>query len=454
MPGIVPDIDPSQISGGGAGAGSDPAPVEATPQIDDFVTEEGGLLAVAYGEHLVAGHLAVHKYQAGPPPSSIFAVALGEGEWDSAAKVWYAGEELSASPDGNTAGYHFHPGNISTGIADATQGVDSFLPNGLAYSGTANVVIKLPEARAVEDRPDKMRGRFKCKKVWDYDCNGTALTFGYNVNPANVAVDRIRRYYEQKYFYNLNLAFEKFRRRINWPKWCEWWDYNEEIITWNDGTTPNRQIKRFECHVVFTEDVTLADALDQICASAGALWQDDGEQIIFLPPTERNPVHHFHEGNIVADSFTVAPRDIRERPNYMIAKFRNLDDQYLTEASVEVKRENLIQKIGKIASERRFPNMYYSQAQRLLERQMRIEADNPIVCSLRGFGDSLHVLPGDFVTVSHTVPGWNYQRCLVLDAGVDSGERFADEVEFTLQKVDGHLYFDADHKPVQPAVAP
>lgn len=455
MAGIVPDIDPGQVSGGDAGgSGGGSTPVESAPQLDDFVTEEGGALAEAFGEHLVAGNLIVHKYQPGPPPSSIFTVALGVGEWDSAVKVWYAGEELSASPDGSTAGYHFHPGNISTGISDPTQGVDSFLPAGLAYSGTANVVIKLPENRAVEDRPDKMRGRFKCKKVWQYDGNGTQLTFGYSTNAANIAVDRVRRYYEQKFYYDLTLAYEKFRRRINWPKWIEWRDYNDTLITWNDGTNPTRQIKRFESHVVFTEDVTLADALDQICASVGALWQDDGEQIIFLTPIERSPSHHFHEGNIVAGSFGVAPRDIRERPNFMVAKFRNLDDTYLTEASIEVKREALIQKVGKIASERRFPNMTYSQAQRLLERQMRIEADNPVICSLRGFGDSLHVLPGDYVTVSHTVPGWIYQRCLVIDAGVDSAEKGADEVDFTLQKIDGPLYFDTDHKPVQAAVTP
>ncbi|MCI0391660.1 MAG: hypothetical protein MOB07_23190 [Acidobacteria bacterium] len=468
---FLPDIDPGDVSGGTAGGGGGTVGGQSGDAndpgvtIDEFITDEGGVLAVPYGKHLIGGHLIVHKYAVGPPPSSIFAVALAEGEFDAAEKVWYAGEELSVSPDGSTAGYHFHPGNISTGISDPTQPVDSFLSSGLAYSGTANVVVKLPDKFAIEDRPDKLRGRFRCKKTYDYDCSGAQQAFAYWVNPATIAVDRVRRSFEQRYFDNLALAYAKFRDRINWPAWCRWWDYNAALITWNDGTTSNRQIPRFECHIAFTEDLALADALDQICASAGAFWQDDGEQIVFQSAEDRAPIHTFHagyfdpsgsyvKGNIVEGSFQVSPRDIRERPNYMVAKFRNLDDEFLTPTSVYVKRDELIRKVGKIESVRSFPNMYISQAQRLLQRQMRIETDNPIVATLRGQGDSLHVLPGDFALVSHPIANWTFQKCLVVEAGIDSGEKTADECDFTLQAVSGPLYFDTDHQPVQVAIAP
>jgi hypothetical protein len=127
------DIAGGSSSGGGAATAADSA------QITEFVTEEGGLLAVAFGEHLVAGHLIVHKYSPGPPPSSIFAVALGDGQgsrWDSLVNVWYAGEALAAVSlsDGTTPGYHFHPGTISTGISDSLQGVDTYLPPRMANS--------------------------------------------------------------------------------------------------------------------------------------------------------------------------------------------------------------------------------------------------------------------------------------------------------------------------------
>lgn len=453
--GIIDDIQRAlgDVSGGTSGTGTGTTGGDAAPSIDEFVTEEGGALAVAFGEHLVAGHLILHKYQDGPPPSSVFAVALGEGVWDSAVKVWYAGEELSASPDGTTPGYHFHPGTISTGIADATQGVDSFLSTGIAYSGTAYVAIKLPEKFATEDRPDKMRGRFKCKKVLQYDVNGaTDGTPVYSVNPADVAIDRLRQYFLQRYKTEAEAA-AALTARVDWQSYLDWWFYNNATISWNDGTT-TRNISRFECHAVFTSDVDLASALDQICASAGAFWQDDGERIRFVPPNVTTIRHHFSESNIVSRSFSIAPRDVRERPNYVTASFRDTDDPYLTPAKVTVTRPELIAKVGKVYSERAFFNMTFSQAQRLLERQMRIESDNVFVCSLRGFGDSLHVLPGDYVTVSHPIPGWTYQRCLVLDASVDSAEKTADEVEFTLQAIDGDLYKDTDHKPRQAALAP
>ncbi len=472
MPGIVPTIDPSEV--GGAGTETSSSPAEA--KIENFVTEEGGLLAVPFGEHLIGGHLVVHKYSAGPPPSSIFAVALGDGEgqgignrWDSIVKCWYAGEELAASPDGTTPGYHFHPGTISTGVSDPTQPVDSFLPSGLAYSGTAVVVVKLPESKAVEDRPDKLRVRAKCLWTTDYDVNGNDLGSSYIPSPARAAANRIRRYYDQRYFDNPALAYTKFRDRIDWPSWCRWRDFCAENISWDDGTT-TRSIARFECHLAFTEDLVLADALDQICANCACFWQDDGEKYRFVTPLDTEPVHHFHTGwklpdsrsvpsNIVSGSFQITPKDIRDIPNFIVGKFRNLDDPFLIQASIEVKRDDLIRRIGKVAVERQLGNCTYSQAQRLIERQMRLEAGfpglgTPVTCSLRGFPDSIHVLPGDVVTVSHPVANWIYQKCLVLGASVDSAESSADETDFVLQKLDGDLYSDTDHKPVQPTVAP
>lgn len=461
MAGIIPNIDLPQITGDTSSNTDGASAAETEPKIEEFVTEEGGLLAVAYGEHLVAGHLIVHKYSAGPPPSSIFTVALGDGQgsrWDSLLKVWYAGEELSSSPDSTTPGYHFHPGTISTGIADGTQGVDSFLPNGNAYSGTAIVVVKLPESKAVEDRPDKLRVRAKTLRTADYDINGNEIGVSYLPNPARVAVARIKRYYDLRYFNNSGIAAQKFRDRINWPRWARWRDYCAENISWNDGTS-NRNIPRFECHIAFKEEANLADVLDQICASCASFWQDDGEQIIFLTPEDQTPIHAFDESDIVAGSFRIEPKDIRDVTNQITAKFRNLDDPFLTEASLEVKRTDLIEKVGKIPRVRQFPNMLYSQAQRLLERQLRIEAGFkgsglPVICNLRGFADSFHVLPGDFVSVTHSIPNWSSQLCLVLEASIDSAEKSPDETDFVLQKIDGVLYSDSDHKPVQTELTP
>lgn len=454
-----------EISGGDATVSSgDDSTTGATsssaPALEELISGPDGTLAVPYGEHLVRGHLIATKYDPGPPPSSIFIQAGGEGVWEGVVTAWYAGEEVEGSPDGIVPGYLFYPGTISTGIADATQPVNPFLPDGIAYSGTAYVAVKLPEKFSTEDRPDKFVWRAKCKKVWDYDAQGNELNFAYSVNPADIAVDRIRAHYEQRYEDDLALAFKLFRARVNWASYTEFWNYCAENLSWDNGTT-TVDIPRFECHVVFTNDVDLATALDQICASAGAQWQDDGEQFQFVTAAAHSPVHHFHydptdtkKSNIVAGSVTQSPSDIRTRPNYVVAKFRDIDDPYLTEVSVVAKRPKLRWRAGTVRSERQFPNMNYSQAFRLLERQLRIESDNPFTVTLRGMGDSMHVLPGDYVTVTHPVLGMIFQKCWVLSASYDSAEKAADETDFTLLVINEELYSDADQKPVQEALEP
>ena len=81
------------VSGGSAGAGGGTATggeaaTPAAPSFEQLITDEGGTLAVAYGEHIVAGHLIAHKYEPGPPPSSKLICAGGEGD----ARLFYASE--------------------------------------------------------------------------------------------------------------------------------------------------------------------------------------------------------------------------------------------------------------------------------------------------------------------------------------------------------------------------
>ena len=72
------------FGGGGGGTGpapdpmGDPAP-EATLQ--EMQVDEGGTLALAYGQHVVAGNLIEYTHSSGPPPSLKFITALGEGPW-------------------------------------------------------------------------------------------------------------------------------------------------------------------------------------------------------------------------------------------------------------------------------------------------------------------------------------------------------------------------------------
>jgi hypothetical protein len=461
QPGPIQVIGPNIGGGDVSGGDTSNATAQAAQDIEEFAAEGGGVLAIVYGEHLIAGHLIVHKFTAGTPNTSIIMVALGEGqgsggqhgEWEDVVAVYYAGAAQSVSPNGSTAGYRFRRGYISTGIADANQPVDAFLTGGLAYSGTAYIAVKLTDAVAnAEDRPDKLRGRYKGRRMYGFDSAGNQITYGYSVNPAHVAIDRLLSYYERK---NPSGNLARVQEKVDWDAWTAWLNFNSTLVSWDNGTS-TVNIPRFEAHIAFTGDVLLADALDQICATAGAFWQDDGEKIVFLPPDDtRAPVHHFDESNIVIGSFQIQPRDLRESPNHYTGEFRDIDDTFLGLSSTPpIRRESLITQVGEIKTVRSFTNMHQSQAQRLLERQARLESDNPIICSLGAGPASIHVLPGDFVTVSHSIPGWKYQRCLVLSASLTASEDGPDTCEFTLQRIDDLLYSDTAHSPRQGALTP
>lgn len=463
--------DQNVSTGGGGGGGFDVADASggstsqqvaaAAEQIEEFAAEGGGLLAVCYGEHLIAGHLIVHSYTAGTPNVSKIIVALGDGQgngglhgdWQGAVNVWYAGEALSVSPDGTTAGYRFHGGQVSTAINDANQPVDAFFSGGLAYNGLPYIAVKLPDLYAnAEDRPDKLRGRYQTRKTFDHDDRGNQVAYGYFSNPSTIAADRVRGYYERRYRNDLNLAVLKFREKIDWQAWRAWANYNGTGISWDPGSGAGT-ISRFESHIAFTDEALLADVLDQICASCAGIWQDTGEQIVFLPPTDRDPVHHFNESNIVGAPH-VESRDLREQPNLFVFEFRDFDDPFYGKTSIEIRRQDLINQMGEIKSVRALPGMKQSQAQRVGEYQARLECDNPYICTLVGDESSLHVLPGDFVTVSHPVPSWDYQRCLVHSVVNQTAEGSPDTNEFVLQRIDGSLYSDTAHGPRQEPLTP
>lgn len=393
----------------------------------------GGYLALAYGLHIVAGTLVLHQQVSGQP--SVIINALGEGEWDTCERLFYNGEDVAA------ADFHFHPGTFSTGNDDPIQGVDAFFATGQTFNGTAYVATKMPVELAADDRPDKLRGIFRCLKVQDYDANGNELEYGYSTNPALHAADLIIK------------RAKLPKARINWPKWKAWRDVNAALIEWDDGTNV-RQIPRFESHLAFTGPTTLATALDALCASCGAFWQDDGEQFIFIPPTESTPLHHFTMANIVSGSVKVERRDARERPNRLTAVFRDLDNEYLQEgAPIEVNRQALQDQYGIYEGPQlSLPNMRISQAQRLLQRQLRLLADFPLTISLDGFGDSFHLLPGDFAYLTHPLLGFVQEKCLVTEVIDEPAESEPDVRRFKLLHTPTPLYSDADHTTIQAAV--
>ena len=352
---------------------------------------------------------------------------------------------------GNT-GYVFRPGIIATDHQDIIQVQDlTTWKAGTANNGAAAATVRLSTAQSAEDRPDGFKCRAKCRRTFNFDHTGAEIDYGYSANPARVAADRVLHFFERRFRDNLTLARQKFRDRIYWPSWVEWRDFCDALIPWDrDGSGTNIFIKQFEAHIGINADLSLAAALDQITGLSATIWQDEGSKLIFLPPIDRPPVHHFDPSNIVGGGINISVVDLRRRANRFIARFRDLDDEFLGAASVEPpdftpeheRRERAIARVGEIRSEREFPNMTFSQAYRLIEYRARLEHDNPVRYSFVGNAKAFRVLPGDEVTISHPQIEREYQRCLVTGIRLRSGQSSADEIGLELQRLDSARLYD------------
>ena len=435
--------DPFDPTGGGGGGGV-PTGASAQSEIAEF-EPDGGTLALAYGMHLVGGHLILREDETSPEPTKIkLGIGLGEGGdqgWDSAVKVWWVGEELSVSPDADTPGYRFHRGIWSTGESDPEQGQDPFFTDPLTFSGTAYSAIRLTDGQSTPGRVDGHRGIYKCLRVFDYTVNGVAsASSSYSTNPALIIADGFRRAGKL--------------HRVHWQSLIGVLKpHCDETIPWDkDGDGMSVDIPRFAAHPVWTRAVGLTEFLDAVCLLCGADWQDDGKLVRFKLATDQTPRHHFTVDNIAPGSFQAQPDRLSERTNWLVVNYRDTDDEFLKQSKLYIKRESLIEAYGEIKQEIFLPNMKQSQAARIGQMLMRLSTDNPNKADLVGYSDSFHLLKGDYAAVTHPVNGWENALVRVESKTYLPTSNAPDRCRFTVRKIEGEIYKDTDHTPKQDVV--
>lgn len=202
----------------------------------DGITNRTNLLETAFGLHVITGDEIMHSVDiVGTEKQITILQALGDGDtvgWGGIERMLYSGRTLDSTNS------RFHPGHMASDANDSANAgamaVDQWFPNGLNYSGTAYVAVRLPPGVGDEENPGaNLKGVFRCMLVPDYtvaaDGTPTLTGYSYSANPARIAafflIDRR----------GLPLS------RIDWKSWKAWRDYCEELITWTGGqpsTTP------------------------------------------------------------------------------------------------------------------------------------------------------------------------------------------------------------------------
>jgi hypothetical protein len=220
--------------------------------------------------------------------------------------------------------------------------------------------------------------------------------------------------------------------------------------TFNPMGSAARTRERFEAGLAFTSNTDISIALEAVLTVSCANVQEVNGKFSFLPPvtdsTPRTPIFSFDMSKIVEDSFSANRLSRESKPTRMIGKFRNSDDQYLTEDSVVVNRDILAGIIGRVNDLGEVPlgTMTRGQADVVTNYQMRMLSDLDLYCSLTGDGRSYRVAPGDLVSVSHDVTGWADIDFLVIETTDEASTESADTRKFKLQIFNINTYQETD----------
>lgn len=168
--------------------------------------------AIAYGKHLVTGHLTKSTYTGSPPTHALLLQQLlGRGEWDGCEGLWWNGIEVPS------INYAFYPGIQSSGMSDPIQPQDTVFDTDTPHSLIAWIRAQLPTGLGDADTkatpPLGLKGIFRTSLINDYDNTGAETDYSYSTSPARQVADLILR------------LGKRPTSRIDWAAWVDWRDY-------------------------------------------------------------------------------------------------------------------------------------------------------------------------------------------------------------------------------------
>lgn len=150
-----------------------------------------------------------------------------------------------------------------------------------------------------------------------------------------------------------------------------------------------RTRERLEAGIAFSSATDISSAIEAVLLVSCSNIQEVNGKFSFLPPatvdTPREQVYTFDMSNIVENSFSANRLARNAKPTRLVGKFRNLDDQYLSEDTVTVNRDQLVDIIGRVNDLGELPmgTMTRGQADVVTNYQMRMLSDLDLYSTLK-----------------------------------------------------------------------
>lgn len=199
-------------------------------------------------------------------------------------------------------------------------------------------------------------------------------------------------------------------------------------------------VPKFRTNLAFTARTNFDDFLRRVLFTCNGGYQDVGGKLRFFSYEDGavSSVFAFNQTSIVKDTFKFYPRfsqqELLRLPNRYVADGRDLDSRYLEKFDPPLYYDipSLQSIAGRVIEETvAIGNSTRWQALSNLAHYARLRTQ-PLVCEFDGMPQSLAVLPGDLVRVTHPIPNWTNKQFIAVEATDKSTDKAPDERYFKL----------------------
>lgn len=197
-------------------------------------------------------------------------------------------------------------------------------------------------------------------------------------------------------------------------------------------------VRRFACHMAFTQPSNLDDFLRSVLFTCNGGYQDVDGKLKFFIIDDLSSSFAFTEANIVKDSFSFKPRysqqELKNLPNRYIADGRDRESRYFEKfdppliydlADLQDIAGRVIEQIIYVGNTIRWQGLTN------LAHYAKVKTSQ-MTCEFVGLAKTMAVMPGDKVTMTHSLPGWTTKQFLCIEASDVSPSNTTDLRRFKL----------------------